>query len=158
MTQPLRVLTLWQPWATLVACGAKRFETRSWATSYRGRVVIHAARTTIGFVGLGRDFLRDEVLEQLEQRGLELDALPLGKCLAIATLEACRPTTEVQLDVVEDALGDFTPGRFAWHMTGVTPLEPIPFRGGQGLRAAPAELVREIERQARGERTAIRDV
>lgn len=36
----LKALTLWQPWATLIAIGAKRIETRGWATSYRGPLVI----------------------------------------------------------------------------------------------------------------------
>src|SRR3954451_22243677 len=37
-------LTLTQPWATLVAIGAKQIETRSWGTSYRGWLAIHAAK------------------------------------------------------------------------------------------------------------------
>lgn len=45
-----RVLTLTQPWATLVAIGAKRIETRSWATHYRGPLLIHAA-SGLGAVG-----------------------------------------------------------------------------------------------------------
>ncbi len=39
----MKALTLHQPWAHLVAIGAKRIETRSWATSYRGRLAIHAS-------------------------------------------------------------------------------------------------------------------
>jgi len=39
----MKAITLWQPWATLLACGAKLFETRSWATAYRGPIAIHAA-------------------------------------------------------------------------------------------------------------------
>lgn len=39
-----KVLTLTQPWATLVAIGAKHIETRSWPTSYRGPLLIHAAK------------------------------------------------------------------------------------------------------------------
>lgn len=40
----MRCLTLTQPWATLVAIGAKRIETRSWSTSYRGPLAIHAGK------------------------------------------------------------------------------------------------------------------
>ena len=40
----MKALTLTQPWATLIAVGAKRIETRSWGTSYRGRIAIHAAK------------------------------------------------------------------------------------------------------------------
>lgn len=39
----MKALTLTQPWSTLVAIGAKKIETRSWNTSYRGPLVIHAA-------------------------------------------------------------------------------------------------------------------
>jgi hypothetical protein len=39
----VKVLTLWQPWASLVALGVKTIETRSWSTKYRGPLAIHAA-------------------------------------------------------------------------------------------------------------------
>ena len=44
----MKALTLTQPWASLVAIGAKRIETRSWSTPYRGLLAIHAAK---GFPG-----------------------------------------------------------------------------------------------------------
>ncbi len=40
----IRGLTLTKPWATLVALGHKRIETRSWSTVYRGPIAIHAAK------------------------------------------------------------------------------------------------------------------
>jgi hypothetical protein len=40
----IKCISLWQPWASLVAVGAKRIETRGWATAYRGRLGIHAAK------------------------------------------------------------------------------------------------------------------
>lgn len=40
----MKTLTLTQPWATLVAIGVKRIETRSWRTDYRGPLAIHAAQ------------------------------------------------------------------------------------------------------------------
>ena len=39
----MKALTIWQPWASLIAGGAKQYETRSWATQYRGPIAIHAA-------------------------------------------------------------------------------------------------------------------
>lgn len=39
----LKAITIWQPWASLIACGAKQYETRSWKTDYRGPIAIHAA-------------------------------------------------------------------------------------------------------------------
>ena len=32
----MKAISLWQPWASAVALGSKRVETRSWSTSYRG--------------------------------------------------------------------------------------------------------------------------
>ncbi len=40
----MKALSLTQPWAALVTIGAKKIETRSWATPYRGRLLIHAAK------------------------------------------------------------------------------------------------------------------
>lgn len=43
MTDPIPVLSLWQPWASLVALGVKTIEARSQATNHRGPLAIHAA-------------------------------------------------------------------------------------------------------------------
>lgn len=40
----MKALTVTQPWASLIAIGAKRIETRSWRSSYRGPLAIHAAK------------------------------------------------------------------------------------------------------------------
>jgi hypothetical protein len=40
----MKALTLTQPWASFVALGWKKIETRSWATAYRGPLAIHAAK------------------------------------------------------------------------------------------------------------------
>jgi hypothetical protein len=53
----MKAITLTQPWATLVAIGAKKIETRSWATAYRGPLAIHAAKG-LGPVG-GKSGLRE---------------------------------------------------------------------------------------------------
>ena len=40
----MKALTLYQPYASLIAVGAKTIETRSWGTSYRGGLLIHAGK------------------------------------------------------------------------------------------------------------------
>lgn len=40
----MKALTIRQPWATLIACGAKTIETRGWSTRYRGPLLIHAGK------------------------------------------------------------------------------------------------------------------
>ena len=41
----MKAITVWQPSTTLLATGQKHNETRSWKTSYRGEIVIHAPKT-----------------------------------------------------------------------------------------------------------------
>lgn len=40
----MKVITLKQPWATLVAEGLKKYEFRSWKFNYRGEILIHAGK------------------------------------------------------------------------------------------------------------------
>ena len=41
--------------------------------------------------------------------------------------------------------GDFTPGRFAWILDNVRPIDPVPMKGAQGLRDLPAGVAEAIE-------------
>ena len=43
----MKVLSLTEPYATLIKIGKKKIETRSWKTSYRGKLYIHASSTKI---------------------------------------------------------------------------------------------------------------
>ena len=38
----MKVLTIRQPWASLIVNGYKKYEFRSWKTNYRGKILIHA--------------------------------------------------------------------------------------------------------------------
>lgn len=40
----MRIITLKQPWATLIIHGYKKYEFRSWKTNYRGKILIHAGK------------------------------------------------------------------------------------------------------------------
>jgi activating signal cointegrator 1 len=96
----MKALTLTQPWATLVAIGAKRIETRSWETLYRGPLVIHAAKGlgSVGGVRGLRDLCCREPFKSALRAGgidldqLDIDVLPLGAIVATCTLLDCVPT------------------------------------------------------------------
>lgn len=49
----MKVLTIKQPWATLIMQGDKRFEFRSWQTKYRGDLLIHAGK------GIDKEAIKD---------------------------------------------------------------------------------------------------
>ena len=40
----MKVITIKQPWATLIAEGYKEYEFRTWNTKYRGELLIHAGK------------------------------------------------------------------------------------------------------------------
>ena len=72
----MKVLTIRQPWATLIMQGYKRFEFRSWQTKYRGDLLIHA--------GKGID---KEAMKRLAKY-IPKD-MPTGKILGKVTLVDC---------------------------------------------------------------------
>ena len=41
----MKALSIRQPWAWLIVNGYKDIENRTWSTSYRGRIYIHASKT-----------------------------------------------------------------------------------------------------------------
>ncbi len=136
----MKALTLTQPWATLVAIGAKCIETRSWRTSYRGPLAIHAAK---GFPRWAKDTCNEPEFA----RELGPLPLPLGMVIATCRLISCIPTRELQenrvidfddfiefyLDDRERAFGDYSVGRWAWLLANVQPCEPIAAAGSLGL-------------------------
>ena len=129
----IKALTLWQPWATLVAIGAKRIETRSWVTNYRGPLAIHAARTTVGHEVCSREPFRST----LEAYGYwpPLNA-PHMSIVAVCELVDILPTEDVR-GVIENrelAFGDYGNGRYAWLLQAVKRIgTPIRVKGAQGL-------------------------
>lgn len=150
----MKALSLWQPWATLIAIGAKRVETRSWATSYRGPLAIHAAKRWDEAVRAAA-IANHHIAVAMSAVGLTAwDVLPRGAVVATCELVDCQPTASgVTLDgwiaggvlweltPYERAFGDYTPGRYAWLLADVKPLPtPIPMRGAQGLFDLPGEL------------------
>ena len=156
----MKGLSLTQPWATLVAIGAKRIETRGWSTKYRGPVAIHAAR---GLPAEATDLARESPFREALASGGYSSAydLPRGAIVATATLAACFifsarksyqiPVAsndpgkinwrEVMIEGWEAAFGDYTPGRYGFLLDDVRALtEPIPCRGNLNLWPVPEEI------------------
>jgi hypothetical protein len=129
----VKALTLWQPWASLIALGEKQIETRPWSTRYRGPLAIHAAKrwtkdqqTLTGYGPFSRALRRHALVH-----------LPLGVVVATCTLVDCLPITPTFVRTLSDrerTFGDFSLGRWAWILDDVEYLQPpLPARGQQGL-------------------------
>ena len=126
----MKVLSLLQPWATLVVIGAKRIETRSWNSSHRGELLIHASRGKAG----GLIALESPFKKYIP----EFSSLPFGSIIGKVTLEDIFPieqfdlphTTLNELTLEERAFGDYTAGRYGWIFSNAEAFEtPIPARG-----------------------------
>ena len=134
MPQVVKALTLAQPWAALVTSGAKRVETRSWRTRYRGLLAIHAAR---GFpVPAQRLCTVPPFSDHLRAAGTwPPEALPRGCVVATCRLAACERITRLTLPPEpERSFGNYADGRWAWLLEDVRPLAgPLPAKGALGL-------------------------
>lgn len=167
----MKCLSLWQPWASAVALGSKRIETRSWRTHYTGPLLIHAAkRRMIGelihYSCCTNWASALAALIPIDDDKRWYDKLPFGAIVGVVDLFACRPTHDLRLGEInsprhqpgesspeyhnwsEQELGDFGPDRFAWMLENPKHLrKPIPFRGRQGLFNVPDSLLIPSESQ-----------
>jgi hypothetical protein len=166
----MKAITILQPWASLIACGAKKIETRGWATKYRGEIAIHAGkqwemyRREITYrepfhSALWPNMTKDELA--LNGYG-RTNLLPVGAVIAIADLVDCVridgcvngqmgpfevPVYKAELENGktirgnEFMFGDYSIGRYAWILENVKPIEPVPARGQQGLWNWEADYV-----------------
>ena len=137
----MKTLTFLQPWATLVALEAKRIETRSWRTSYRGPLAIHSSKgMPKAAISLCWDVPFRTALEAGGYRAGNSPAtnpfgLPLGAVIAVVELiDVYYITLENRPVEPEYSFGDYTPGRFAWVLRDVCRLpNPEPAKGRLGL-------------------------
>jgi ASCH domain. len=143
----MRVITIIQPWATLIALGEKKFETRSRQTHIRGELAIHAGKK------IDREACEREPIKSiLAKHGYTVDNLPVGAIIATSYLRDCH---SVYMDDIGDAIllaesgdplcwiskdsnefhfGHYATNRYAWKLKNVKQLmNPVPAKGQQGF-------------------------
>jgi hypothetical protein len=168
----MKLLSLWEPWATLMAIGAKRIETRSWDTNYRGWIAIHASKGGLNQSDLERQCFEEGFYQALMEfgpfkqqvecsvryKGWIKQVFPHGCIVAVMRLQTCWPTGLVERAlsdslgkeamVREQHFGDYSPGRWAWITTDCFRLPfPIPFRATQRLMNLPPDTLCELRKQ-----------
>lgn len=154
----MNAITLREPWASLVAIGAKKIETRSWpapASLVGQRIAIHAAKGLTEFEF--RAATHGAIGEALHESGVPIYPLvddddrrtllqlafgdTRGCVIATAVLADCVQFNAERVDFIARSLGadelsfgDFTPGRYGWYLVEVERLpEPIPAKGALGV-------------------------
>lgn len=158
----IKLISLWEPWATLMAIGAKRIETRSWNTSYRGWLAIQASKG-----GLSKAELEACISDHSFRLALSGEKLSHGNIVAVVRLVDCLPMEDrgclngvfrdyPELDTLQEReFGDFSPERWAWVTEELFRLpRPIPFKAKQGLMDIDYETIVELRNQWRKANTS----
>ncbi len=127
----MKVLSLTEPYATLIRMGIKTIETRSWKTNYRGELYIHASSTK----------MKKEYRENLELMNLvSKEELNYGNIIVKCQLTDCIKMDDDYVDKIkkEDRnnfiTGIYEKGRYAWILEDIEVLEhPIKAKGHLGI-------------------------
>lgn len=158
----MKVLTLWQPWATLIMIGAKPFEFRRWDYRTRDpslegqRIVIHAGARAIRpdeihdlierlsvYQGVGtgmRGPIALPLLKRIEASYKCRGVVELAAGLGTAILGKPRRCTELFSGKVADS-DRIDHHMWAWPLTDIHPFPaPVPAKGMQGFWTWPYKL------------------
>jgi len=136
----MKAISLYEPWATLIALGEKRFETRSWSTTYRGPLLICASKVKLPIL---------KVIEIMVRARITVNELNPGRAVALVDLVHVFHTEAwpvIHLGEDEKFYGDFSPGRFAWKLEKIRRfVNPPLVRGKQGLFNVPDDLIKNLD-------------
>lgn len=152
----MKAFTVYQPYAFAIVAGLKHYETRPRRTSVRGRVAVHAGKKDAWRTGIlesGNMPKIEKALAEFQGTGTRAARLEYGAVIGTVEIVDCVPVEEIaeSLTERERALGDYSPGRFAWVLENPVIFdESFPESGKQGWwewDQRTAEISRTIERE-----------
>ena len=126
----MKVLSIKEPFASLIKNKFKFVETRSWKTNYRGEIYIHASISSWKILTE-----RDEKLKKL----LKDNTLQYGNIICKCNLVDCIYMTKEYVENIKNnnpqeyLCGDFQEGRYAWVLDNIESIEPIKAKGVLGI-------------------------
>ncbi len=144
----MKAITIWQPYASLIGCRLKRYETRSWRTNYRGPLLIHSGLRPMRWI---LKHSREDSLDvAIEQFGIDqLMQLPVGRAICVVDLVDCikmTPEFIAKQDPKELAVGDWQPGRYAWKLGHALSVRRVELVGKQGLWNVDIEKIEYLNK------------
>lgn len=124
----MKVLSIKEPFATLIKDKKKFIETRSWKTSYRGELYIHASATKIP-----REWEKNKELMALVGSSLLNYGYIVCKCNLVDCIYMTNEYVEdmKKNNYQEYVCGKYEEGRYAWILEDITPLESMVKANGQ---------------------------
>lgn len=115
----MKVLSIIEPWATLIKEKKKFIETRSWKTSYRGELYIHASSKKIK----ESDEHTSELLSLIPNVPMEYGHI-ICRCKLVDCIYMDQEfLNKVKKNKQEFLCGKYTLGRYAWILSDIEPLE-----------------------------------
>ncbi len=127
----MKVLSIIEPFATLIKENMKLIETRSFKTSYRGELYIHASRTKIA----KHDREDKELMDLVGDKQLSYGYI-ICKCNLVDCIYMTKEYVEdmKKNNYQEYICGEYKEGRYAWVLEDVKPLDdPIEVKGQLGI-------------------------
>ncbi len=124
----MKVISIKQPWASLIIEGYKEYEFRTWKTKYRGEIFIHASKT-----------FDNEAMEKYKNLNLKY---PTGCIIGKAILNDCIEVNHDFKKLLEsknkypyiyDHIINGDKNKFGFNMTKVEKIEPIFVKGQLGI-------------------------
>ena len=126
----MKVLSLTEPFATLIYEKKKLVETRSWKTNYRGELYIHASMTKIS----KSDLENKELMSLVENKNMNFGNI-ICKCNLV---DCIYMTKEYVKDMKKNnhqeyICGKYSEGRYAWILEDIEPISPIKAKGSLNI-------------------------
>ena len=121
----MKVLTIREPWASLIINGYKKYEFRSWKTNYRGKILIHTSQK-----------IEKEMLSRFKDYKLNCVS---GSIIGEAELTDCILVDEEfnqNLRKIDNVVYDKSNHveKYAWKLENIKKYDkPIPMKGKLGL-------------------------
>lgn len=127
----MKVITIKQPFATLIAEGIKEYEFRTWKTKYRGEILIHAGKGVC-----------KKTMKEVSHLNLEY---PSGCIIAKANLVDCIEMNQEVRNLLKNknsliyqgVINDKEWKGYGWKLENIEKIEPIPTTGKLSLWEYP---------------------
>jgi hypothetical protein len=125
----MKVIVVRPPWAWLIVHGFKDIENRTWATRYRGPLLIQASAQRVSKMKM------EEIRVFARKRKVELpDDFELGGIVGMVRLEDC----------VDASKSKWFEGPIGWVLSKPKRLPFVPLKGQLGLFDPPAKVLRKL--------------
>lgn len=140
--EQIRALSWKEPFATLMLHG--KIETRTWATSYRGLILICASKQpyaikVIKSICGERQFAR--ITELFEKLNIDV-SFTCGQAIAVGRLVDCRPMKKEDED---KCFVEYYSDLYCHIYEDVKPIKPFSWKGVQGWKIVEQDIISKIE-------------